>query len=136
MKNRNFDVMEQNVEKIDKIDPMDLYLDEIGQDLDLMKIYLLDIGRTKLLSREEEVDLAKRIAEGDTKAKEHLINANLRLVVNIAKEYSDRGMPMSDLIQEGSIGLMDAADKFDHSKGYRFSTYATKRIKSKMSRAA
>lgn len=96
---------------------------------DGLALYLTEIGRYKLLTGAEEVALAKRIEQGDLAAKERMVNANLRLVVSIAKRYQGRGLPMLDLIQEGSLGLIRAVEKFDGSKGYRFSTYATWWIK-------
>ena len=92
---------------------------------DPVKVYLKEIGRVPLLSSEEEVELAQRMAQGDDYAKKRLSEANLRLVVSIAKRYVGRGMQFLDLIQEGNMGLMKAVDKFDYSKGYKFSTYAT-----------
>ena len=92
---------------------------------DPVKIHLREIGRIPLLSAEEEVELAKRISEGDEGARDRLIVANMRLVVSIAKHYVGRGMPLLDLIQEGYSGLIKAVEKFDHTKGYKFSTYAT-----------
>ncbi len=92
---------------------------------DPVRMYLKEIGQIKLLSMEEELELADRILEGDETAKSELAEANLRLVVSIAKRYVGRGMLFLDLIQEGNIGLMKAVDKFDVSKGYKFSTYAT-----------
>lgn len=92
---------------------------------DSVKIYLQQIGRVKLLTGEEEVELAKRIAEGDEEAKKKLIRANLRLVVSIAKKYIGRGLSFLDLIQEGNLGLIRAAEKFDYKRGFKFSTYAT-----------
>lgn len=88
-------------------------------------MYLKEIGNVPLLSGEEEVELAKRVEQGDEEAKKKLTEANLRLVVSIAKKYVGRGMPFLDLIQEGNMGLMKAVDKFDYTKGYKFSTYAT-----------
>lgn len=102
---------------------------------DSVKIYLQQIGQVALLNAEEEIELAKQIAEGDEKAKKKLVEANLRLVVSIAKKYLNRGLPLLDLIQEGNIGLMRAAEKFDHTKGYKFSTYATWWIKQGVSKA-
>lgn len=102
---------------------------------DSVKLYLKEIGRVKLLTSEEEVELAKRILEGDQKAKEQLINANLRLVVSIARHYLGRGMPLLDLIEEGNMGLMKAVDKFDYTKGFKFSTYATWWIRQAITRA-
>ena len=92
---------------------------------DPVRMYLKEIGNVPLLSTEEEIELAKRVEEGDEAAKKKLTEANLRLVVSIAKKYVGRGMPFLDLIQEGNMGLMKAVDKFDYSKGYKFSTYAT-----------
>lgn len=92
---------------------------------DSVKIYLQQIGRVPLLSGEQEIDLAKRIAEGDEDAKRKLIRANLRLVVSIAKKYIGRGLSFLDLIQEGNMGLIRAAEKFDYKRGFKFSTYAT-----------
>jgi RNA polymerase primary sigma factor len=98
---------------------------ERGSADDSVKIYLQQIGRVKLLTTEEEVDLAKRIAEGDERAKTQLVKANLRLVVSIAKKYIGRGLSFLDLIQEGNLGLIRAAEKFDYKRGFKFSTYAT-----------
>lgn len=92
---------------------------------DSVKIYLQQIGKIPLLNPEEEYETAKAISEGSLEAKQKLINANLRLVVSIAKKYTNRGLSFLDLIQEGNMGLMRAAEKFDYSKGYKFSTYAT-----------
>ena len=91
---------------------------------DSVKMYLKEIGKYELLKPEEEPILAAKILEGDEEAKQRLINANLRLVVNIAKHYVGRGMLFLDLIQEGNLGLMKAVDKFDYTKGFKFSTYA------------
>lgn len=102
---------------------------------DSVKMYLKEIGKYNLLKAEEEPILAKRILEGDKFAKQKLINANLRLVVNIAKHYVGRGMLFLDLIQEGNLGLMKAVDKFDYTKGYKFSTYATWWIRQAITRA-
>jgi len=92
---------------------------------DSVKIYLRQIGRIPLLTPDEEYETAKAVAEGSLEAKQKLINANLRLVVSIAKKYTNRGLSFLDLIQEGNLGLMRAAEKFDYAKGYKFSTYAT-----------
>ena len=92
---------------------------------DPVRMYLKEIGNVPLLSAEEETELAKRVEQGDEEAKKKLTEANLRLVVSIAKKYVGRGMPFLDLIQEGNMGLMKAVDKFDYTKGYKFSTYAT-----------
>ncbi|MCR5553628.1 MAG: RNA polymerase sigma factor RpoD [bacterium] len=102
---------------------------------DPVKMYLKDIGKVPLLSAEEEIEIAKKMAEGDEDAKHQLSEANLRLVVSIAKRYVGRGMLFLDLIQEGNFGLMKAVEKFDYTKGYRFSTYATWWIKQSITRA-
>ncbi|MBO4939601.1 MAG: RNA polymerase sigma factor RpoD [Clostridia bacterium] len=109
-------------------------LSDIGLD-DPVKMYLKDIGRVPLLSAEEEVDLAKRMQENDESAKKRLSEANLRLVVSIAKRYVGRGMLFLDLIQEGNLGLMKAVEKFDYQKGFKFSTYATWWIRQSITRA-
>ncbi|MFO7942198.1 MAG: RNA polymerase sigma factor RpoD [Bacillota bacterium] len=102
---------------------------------DPVRMYLKEIGRVNLLKAEEEVDLAKRIEEGDEEARKKLVEANLRLVVSIAKRYVGRGMLFLDLIQEGNLGLMKAVEKFDYRKGYKFSTYATWWIRQAITRA-
>jgi RNA polymerase primary sigma factor len=102
---------------------------------DPVKVYLKDIGGEALLSVEEELELAKQTAQGVVEARERLTKANLRLVVSIAKRYLGRGMSFLDLIQEGNIGLMKAVEKFDHTKGFRFSTYATWWIRQAITRA-
>ena len=102
---------------------------------DHVKMYLKEIGKVDLLSAEEETDLAKRMSEGDAEAKKRLAEANLRLVVSIAKRYVGRGMMFLDLIQEGNLGLIKAVDKFDYTKGYKFSTYATWWIRQAITRA-
>ena len=109
-------------------------LSDIGLD-DPVKMYLKDIGRVPLLSADEEVDLAKRMQENDESAKTRLSEANLRLVVSIAKRYVGRGMLFLDLIQEGNLGLMKAVEKFDYQKGFKFSTYATWWIRQSITRA-
>lgn len=106
-----------------------------SQEIDSMAIYLAEIRQTPLLTVEEEKELAQRVAGGDPEAKEQLIKANLRLVVSKAKEFQDRGLPFSDLIQEGNIGMMKAAEKFDPQKGFRFSTYAVWWIKQNVLKA-
>src|SRR5450631_3787792 len=137
-------------------------LDAQGPSADLVRVYLNGIGRTALLTAEQEVDLAKRIEAGvfaghmlesgkrlspqcriDLKmivrdggrARNHLLVANLRLVVSLAKRYTGRGMPLLDLIQEGNLGLIRAVEKFDYTKGYKFSTYATWWIRQAITRA-
>ena len=102
---------------------------------DPVKVYLKEIGRVPLLTPEEEIDLAIRINEGDEKAKKRLSEANLRLVVSIAKRYLGRGMQFLDLIQEGNLGLIKAVEKFDYTKGFKFSTYATWWIRQAITRA-
>ena len=102
---------------------------------DPVRMYLKEIGRIKLLSPEEEQDVAKRMAEGDEAARQRMSEANLRLVVSIAKRYVGRGMQLLDLIQEGNLGLMKAVEKFDYTKGYKFSTYATWWIRQSITRA-
>ncbi len=100
-----------------------------------IKFYLKEIGRISLLTREQEMILAKRIAEGDTKAKAELIEANLRLVVSIAKKYINNGLSFMDLVQEGNIGLIKAVEKFDYNRGCKFSTYAIWWIRQAITRA-
>lgn len=102
---------------------------------DPVKVYLKEIGRVPLLSSEEEIDLAQRMAQGDAYARKRLSEANLRLVVSIAKRYVGRGMQFLDLIQEGNLGLIKAVEKFDHTKGFKFSTYATWWIRQAITRA-
>ncbi len=115
------------------VDPVDLAA-EYNLD-DPVRMYLKEIGQIKLLSAEEEVDLAKAVSEGDQAAKNKLTEANLRLVVSIAKKYSGRGLHILDLIQEGNTGLIRAVDKFDWTKGNKFSTYATWWIRQAITRA-
>jgi RNA polymerase primary sigma factor len=103
--------------------------------MDSLRLYLRSIGRVPLLSAQEEVDLAKRIERGDVAAKQHMVEANLRLVVSIAKGYIGRGLTFLDLIQEGSLGLIRAVEKFDYRKGFKFSTYATWWIRQAVTRA-
>ncbi len=126
----------------DESEEIDFDIDQLdisaGSDVkvnDSVKIYLKEIGKFELLKPEEEPILAARILEGDEEAKQRLINANLRLVVNIAKHYVGRGMLFLDLIQEGNLGLMKAVDKFDYTKGFKFSTYATWWIRQAITRA-
>ncbi len=122
-----------DVEDEELVDPVDLAA-EYNLD-DPVRMYLKEIGQIKLLSAEEEVDLAKRVSEGDQSAKNKLTEANLRLVVSIAKKYSGRGLHILDLIQEGNTGLIRAVDKFDWTKGNKFSTYATWWIRQAITRA-
>lgn len=108
---------------------------ERGNAEDPVRMYLKEIGKIPLLSSEEEIELAKRMEEGDEEAKKRLSEANLRLTVSIAKRYSGRGMQFLDLIQEGNLGLIKAVEKFDYRKGYKFSTYATWWIRQAITRA-
>ena len=121
------------LEEEELVDPVDLAA-EYSLD-DPVRMYLKEIGQIKLLSAEEEVELAKRVSEGDQAAKNKLTEANLRLVVSIAKKYSGRGLHILDLIQEGNTGLIRAVDKFDWTKGNKFSTYATWWIRQAITRA-
>lgn len=154
----NVDISTDNIEDIvtskigeDKVSPDDIYMMRSG-DMgpkeieapknvaidDPVRLYLREIGRIKLLSASDEVELAKQILEGGTKgaaAKRKLVQANLRLVVSIAKKYIGRGMLFLDLIQEGNLGLIRAAEKFDHERGFKFSTYATWWIRQAITRA-
>ena len=123
----------RNIEEEELIDPVDLAA-EYSLD-DPVRMYLKEIGQVKLLSAEEEVELAKRVSEGDQEAKNKLTEANLRLVVSIAKKYSGRGLHILDLIQEGNTGRIRAVDKFDWTKGNKFSTYATWWIRQAITRA-
>lgn len=115
------------------VDPLELAA-EYNLD-DPVRMYLKEIGQVKLLTADEEIELAKRVSEGDKKAKDRLTEANLRLVVSIAKKYSGRGLHILDLIQEGNTGLIRAVDKFDYTKGNKFSTYATWWIRQAITRA-
>jgi RNA polymerase primary sigma factor len=102
---------------------------------DALQLFLKDIGKVELLTAPQEIELAKRIERGDDNAKSQMVEANLRLVVSIAKKYRNQGLPFLDLIQEGTIGLVRAAEKFDHRKGFKFSTYATWWIRQAVARA-
>jgi RNA polymerase primary sigma factor len=102
---------------------------------DALQLFLKDIGKVELLTAPQEIELAKRIERGDDNAKRQMVEANLRLVVSIAKRYRNQGLPFLDLIQEGTIGLVRAAEKFDHRKGFKFSTYATWWIRQAVARA-
>ena len=127
------DIDLSGLDEEDLVDPVDLAA-EYSLD-DPVRMYLKEIGQVKLLSADEEVELAKRVAEGDQAAKNKLTEANLRLVVSIAKKYSGRGLHILDLIQEGNTGLIRAVDKFDWTKGNKFSTYATWWIRQAITRA-
>ena len=122
-----------DLDEEDLVDPVDLAA-EYNLD-DPVRMYLKEIGQIKLLSAEEEVELAQKVSEGDQAAKNKLTEANLRLVVSIAKKYSGRGLHILDLIQEGNTGLIRAVDKFDWTKGNKFSTYATWWIRQAITRA-
>lgn len=125
----------QNITQIEKEDEdLDKLMRDVSVD-DPVKMYLKDIGKVPLLTAQEEVMLAKQMAEGDEEAKNKLSEANLRLVVSIAKRYVGRGMQFLDLIQEGNLGLLKAVEKFDYTKGFRFSTYATWWIRQAITRA-
>ena len=144
LENMNIEIVEDFEPEID----LDLTLDNnVNMDLeaslstegisidDPVKVYLKEIGRVPLLSTEEEIELATRMAQGDAFARKRLSEANLRLVVSIAKRYVGRGMQFLDLIQEGNLGLIKAVEKFDHTKGFKFSTYATWWIRQAITRA-
>ena len=126
---------EMQEEEISKEELEDLSVPEGINIDDHVKMYLKEIGKVNLLTAEEETELAKKMSEGDEDAKKRLAEANLRLVVSIAKRYVGRGMMFLDLIQEGNLGLIRAVDKFDYTKGYKFSTYATWWIRQAITRA-
>ena len=136
----NIDLMaeEPTAEDLEEVEPEDLdeamNIESISLD-DPVKLYLKEIGRVPLLTTDEERELAEKILDGDEKAKKRLTEANLRLVVSIAKRYVGRGMHFLDLIQEGNVGLIKAVEKFDHTKGFKFSTYATWWIRQAITRA-
>ena len=135
LENNNIDVL--NISDDDDEEPDDLLLeaeDEVDVDA-ISGMYLKEIGKVPLLSAEEEIELARQMEEGDEAAKKKLAEANLRLVVSIAKRYVGRGMLFLDLIQEGNLGLIKAVEKFDYRKGYKFSTYATWWIRQAITRA-
>ncbi len=126
-----FDAVDEPEEELE--DPADAAVAEISTDS--LQLFLKDVGRVSLLTAAQEVELAKRIERGDDRAKQEMVEANLRLVVSIAKRYRNQGLPFLDLIQEGTIGLVRAAEKFDWRKGYKFSTYATWWIRQAVARA-
>lgn len=136
---------EQKVEEIIDVDEKEVVallkedlsrLDDVSSDIDEpIRMYFREIGQVPLLKTEEELELAKRIGQGDEEAKQKLIEANLRLVVSIAKKHTNRGLKLLDLIQEGNIGLMKAVEKFEFDKGFKFSTYATWWIRQAITRA-
>ena len=127
--------IEQEVEQFGSNENMERILEQEGLVDDPVRLYLKEIGRVPLLSPDRERELAQRMADGDPTAKNELVEANLRLVVSIAKRYVGRGMFFLDLIQEGNLGLMKAVEKFDYTKGYKFSTYATWWIRQAITRA-
>lgn len=134
----NFETEMETIEEDLEITPEeleDLSVPESVSVDDPVRMYLKEIGKVALLSSEEEAELAKKMAEGDAEAKKRLAEANLRLVVSIAKRYVGRGMLFLDLIQEGNLGLIKAVEKFDYTKGYKFSTYATWWIRQAITRA-
>ena len=129
-----------DIEKMDdeeeiELDKIDLSVPEGVSIEDPVRMYLKEIGKVSLLTADEEIELAKRMEQGDEEAKKRLAEANLRLVVSIAKRYVGRGMLFLDLIQEGNLGLIKAVDKFDYTKGYKFSTYATWWIRQAITRS-
>ena len=127
--------IENEVEQFGNSENMQRILEQEGLVDDPVRLYLKEIGRVPLLTSDREHELAERMVEGDIEAKKALVEANLRLVVSIAKRYVGRGMFFLDLIQEGNLGLMKAVDKFDYTKGYKFSTYATWWIRQAITRA-
>ena len=127
--------IENEVEQFGNSENMQRILEQEGLVDDPVRLYLKEIGRVPLLTSDREHELAELMAEGDIEAKKALVEANLRLVVSIAKRYVGRGMFFLDLIQEGNLGLMKAVDKFDYTKGYKFSTYATWWIRQAITRA-
>ncbi|MBQ7152605.1 MAG: RNA polymerase sigma factor RpoD [Clostridia bacterium] len=135
-KNSEIDAIEREVESMGTADQMGQLLEVDGVSVDdPVKMYLKEIGRVPLLTKEEETELARRMSQGDEDAKMKLVESNLRLVVSIAKRYVGRGMNFLDLIQEGNLGLMKAVEKFDYTKDYKFSTYATWWIRQAITRA-
>jgi len=125
----------ESLENLDNLEELDLSVPEGVSIEDPVRMYLKEIGKVPLLSADEEIELSKRMEKGDEAAKKRLSEANLRLVVSIAKRYVGRGMQFLDLIQEGNLGLIKAVEKFDYRKGYKFSTYATWWIRQAITRA-
>ncbi|MBO5111298.1 MAG: RNA polymerase sigma factor RpoD [Clostridia bacterium] len=131
-----YDDFDEDVETIETPEDIDKSLAQDGLSVDdPVRMYLKEIGKIELLSTERELELAKKMMAGDERAKKQLVEANLRLVVSIAKRYVGKGMSFLDLIQEGNLGLMKAVEKFDYTKGYKFSTYATWWIRQAITRA-
>ena len=135
-------ILDDDDADIDKLDEEEIELDKIDLSVpegvsieDPVRMYLKEIGKVPLLSAEEEIELAKRMENGDEAAKKRLAEANLRLVVSIAKRYTGRGMSFLDLVQEGNLGLIKGVEKFDYTKGYKLSTYATWWIRQSVTRA-
>jgi RNA polymerase primary sigma factor len=126
---------EAGLDPVDETRPAEEEPYELEVTTDSLQVFLKDIGKIDLLTAAQEVELAKRIERGDMCAKQQMVEANLRLVVSIAKRYRNQGLPFLDLIQEGTIGLVRAAEKFDHRKGFKFSTYATWWIRQAVARA-
>ena len=123
------------VERVDEVEAEEAERETAEVSTDTLQLFLKDIGRVPLLTAAQEVELAKKIERGDHSAKQAMVEANLRLVVSIAKRYRNQGLPFLDLIQEGTIGLVRAAEKFDYRKGFKFSTYATWWIRQAVARA-
>ncbi len=121
--------------QIEVVEPVEEQVDQREVSTEALQLFLKDIGKVDLLTAAQEIELAKRIERGDDCAKREMVEANLRLVVSIAKRYRNQGLPFLDLIQEGTIGLVRAAEKFDHRKGFKFSTYATWWIRQAVARA-
>ena len=140
---QGIEIIEDPIDDIESLDLSavagDTYTSDDGSEMmivdDPVKVYLKEIGKVPLLSAQEEIELAKKMSEGSEYAKDRLAEANLRLVVSIAKRYVGRGMHFLDLIQEGNLGLIKAVEKFDYEKGYKFSTYATWWIRQAITRA-
>jgi len=131
-----FEEIENEVERYESAEDMEKMLAQEGLAIDdPVRMYLKEIGKVPLLNADKEMELAQKMVEGDNKSKKELVEANLRLVVSIAKRYVGKGMFFLDLIQEGNLGLMKAVDKFDYRKGYKFSTYATWWIRQAITRA-
>ena len=126
---------ELRIEIVDRAEEEESEVDEREVSTEALQLFLKDIGKVDLLTAAQEIELAKRIERGDHGAKQAMVEANLRLVVSIAKRYRNQGLPFLDLIQEGTIGLVRAAEKFDHRKGFKFSTYATWWIRQAVARA-